>query len=129
MKKKYKLTVVAVIGITCFSMLLWFNFSLYKGPVNETQESVKEISLIVDYNNGSIKIRVNFTLDNGKTTAFDALDKWCDIRYMDYGWGIIVVEIDGVEGGWIYLVNDYSPNVGALVWSLNDGDEVKWQTR
>ena len=40
-----------------------------------------------------------------------------------------IVEIDGVEGGWIYLVNDYSPNVGALVWSLNDGDEVKWQKR
>lgn len=129
MKKRYKLTIIAVLGIICFSMLLWFNFSLYKGPVNEKKDIVNGISLIVDYNNGSIKNHNNFTLENGKTTAFDALDKWCDIRYMDYGWGIIVVEIDGVEGGWIYLVNDYSPNVGALVWSLNDGDEVKWQKR
>jgi len=98
---------------------------LYKKP--ETLESVEDISLFVDYNNGTIKTRTNFTLDNGKTTAFDALDKWCIIIYEDFGWGIMVRAIDEVSGNWIYMINSFSPSVGASVYPLKSGDNVTWQ--
>ncbi|GAI87045.1 unnamed protein product [marine sediment metagenome] len=100
MRKKIKFVLITLIGVSAFASLIIFNFNLYKKP--ETLESVKDISLFVDYNNGTIKTRTNFTLDNGKTTAFDALEKWCIIIYDDFGWGIIVRAIDGVSGSWIY---------------------------
>ncbi len=126
MNKKLKFFIIAIIGISSFSLLLFINFNLIYSPTGPLKESVNNITLVVDYKNGTIKAHDNFTLDNWKTTAFDALDKWCDINYVDYGWGIFVAEIDGIRGGWIYLVNDYAPNIGAPEYPLNDGDEVKW---
>jgi len=125
MRKKIKFVLITLIGVSAFASLIIFNFNLYKKP--ETLESVKDISLFVDYNNGTIKTRTNFTLDNGKTTAFDALDKWCIIIYDDLGWGIIVRTIDGVSGSWIYMINSFSPSVGASVYPLESGDLVTWQ--
>jgi hypothetical protein len=125
MKKKIKILIIAIIGISLFSVLLLINFSLYESP--ESLQSVENISLVVDYNNGTIKNKTNFTLDNGRTTAFDALDKWCDVDYEDFGWGIIVRVIDGIDGNWIYQVNGYGPGVGASVYPLQDGDIVRWE--
>jgi len=125
MRKKIKFILIALIGVSAFASLIIFNFNLYKKP--ETLESVEDISLFVDYNNGTIKTRTNFTLDNGKTTAFDALDKWCIIIYEDFGWGIMVRAIDEVSGNWIYMINSFSPSVGASVYPLKPGDNVTWQ--
>ena len=124
MKKQIKFILIAIIGISCFTLLIFINVSLYKTP--QTQTTVEDISLIVDYNNGTIKEHYNFTLDEGKTTAFDALDKWCDIEYQDYSWGIIVRVIDGVSGSWLYMVNNNQPGVSAAIYPLTNGDVVKW---
>ena len=124
MRKKIKFILITLIGVSAFASLIIFNFNLYKKPL----ESIEDISLFVDYNNGTIKTRTNFTLDNGKTTAFDALEKWCIIRYVDYGiWGKFVTEIDGISGNWIYTVNSFGPGTGASVYSLKSGDLVTWQ--
>ena len=125
MRKKVKNSLIVLVGVSLLVTLLIFNISLYKKP--ESLESVNDISLTVDYNNGTIKTRQNFTLDNGKTTALDALDKWCEIDYDDFGWGIIVREIDSVRGNWIYKINGFSPGVGASVYILKDGDLIEWQ--
>lgn len=125
MRKKVKNTLIVLVGVSLLATLLIFNLSLYKKP--ESLEYVVDISLSVDYNNGTVKTRHNFTLDNGKTTAFDALDKWCEIDYDDFGWGIIVREIDNVRGNWIYKINSFSPSVGASVYTLKDGDLIEWQ--
>ena len=125
MRKKAKNLLVVLVGVSLLATLLIFNVSLYKKP--ESLESVNDISLSVDYNNGTVKTRLNFTLDNGKTTAFDALDKWCEIDYDDFGWGIIVRAIDNVRGNWIYKINGLSPSIGASVYTLKDGDLIEWQ--
>ena len=125
MRKKIKFVLITLIGVSAFASLIIFNFNLYKKP--ETLESVKDISLFVDYNNGTIKTKTNFTLDNGKTTAFDALDKWCVIRYEESPQGILVTEIDGVSGSWIYMINNFFAEVGASVYPLKSGDLVTWQ--
>ncbi len=124
MRKKVKLITIAIVAVSAFVSLIIVNFILYEKP--ETLEGVEDISLFVDYNNGTIKTRTNFTLDNGKTTALDALEKWCIIRYDDFGWGILVTEIDGVSGGWIYTVNNYFAEVGASAYPLESGDLVTW---
>ena len=116
MKKQIKFILIAIIGISCFTILILINFSFYKTP--QTQTTVENISLIVDYNNGTIKEHYNFTLDERKTTAFDALDKWCDIEYQEYSLGIIVRVIDGVSGSWLYMVNNNHPEVSAAIYPL-----------
>ena len=126
MRKKLKFFIIVIVGISSFSMLILINFNLITNPTKSTRESVNNITLLVNYKNGTIKVHENFTLENNKTSAFDALDKWCDIKYIVYGFGIFVSEIDGIRGGWIYLVNDKLPDVGAHDYQLNDGDEVKW---
>ena len=85
MDKKLKFFIIAIVGISSFSMLMLINFILIYNPTEATNESVNNINLIVDYKNGNIKSHENFTLDNWETTAFNALDKWCDIKYIDYG--------------------------------------------
>ena len=125
MRKKVKNSLIVLVGVSLLATLLIFNLSLYKKP--ESLESVNDISLSVDYNNGTVKARLNFTLDSGKTTALDALDKWCEIDYDDFGWGIIVREIDNVRGNWIYKINGFSPSVGASVYTLISGDLIEWQ--
>ena len=125
MRKKVKFILIALVGISAFAFLIIFNFDSYKKP--DSLESVEDISLFVDYNNGTIKTRTNFSLDNSKTTALDALEKWCIIRYEDFGWGIIVREIDGVSGNWIYIINSFSPSVGASAYPLESGDLVTWK--
>lgn len=124
MKKKTKFLLIAIIGVLSFTILLVFNFYLSK--TEPTLSDVENISLIVDYNNGTIKGHYNFTLDGGKTTVFDALDKWCKVEYQESSLGIFVTAIDGIRGSWIYLVNGYSPEFGSKVYALKDGDLVKW---
>lgn len=125
MKRKVKFFIIGIFGIISFSTLIIFNFCLKQTP--DTVESVSNLNLYVDYNNGSIKVRQNFTLSDGKTTAFDALEKWCIISYDDYGWGIIVREIDGIGGNWLYFVNDVSPSVGSDLYPLENGDSIRWE--
>jgi len=125
MRKKVKFILIALVGISAFAFLIIFNFDLYKKP--ETLESVEDISLFVDYNNGTIKTRTNFSLDNSKTTALDALEKWCIIRYVESPQGIFVTEIDGVSGSWIYTINNFFAGVGAAAYPLESGDVVTWK--
>ncbi len=125
MRKQVKNSLIIIVGVSLLAFLLIFNFSLYKKP--ETLESVNGISLSIDFNNGTVKSRLNFTLDNGKTTVLDALDKWCEIDYDNFGWGIIIREIDNVRGFWIYKVNGFGPSVGASAYTLKDGDLIEWQ--
>jgi len=125
MRRKFKFIIIAIIGIISFTTLIFINFNLKQQP--STLEKVEGLSLFVDYNNGSIKVRENFTLEGGKTTAFDALKNWCTIRYDNYGWGIIVREIDGIGGNWLYYVNNYSPSVGSDAYPLKNNDSIRWE--
>ena len=128
---KYLLT--GIFGAICFSSLLIYNYWLSTGTVSIDEKSdetplevVEDITLIVDFGDGNVKSWKDFTLTEGKTSVLDALDKYCDIKYEDYGWGILVTEIDGVEGDWIYEVNGEQPGHGADRHYLRDGDEIEW---
>ncbi len=130
--KMLKFIFTGIFGSLCFSSLLVFNYWLTTGEtsIDETEttsEVVEDITLIVDFGEGNVKIWESFTLSRGKTSVLDALDKYCDIKYDDYGWGIIVIEIDDVEGDWLYKVNGEYPSHGADRHYLRDGDTIRWE--
>ncbi len=131
--KMLKNIFIGILGAICFSSLLVYNYWLSTGVASIDEDSdetplevVEDITLIVDFGDGTVKIWKDFTLTEGKTSVLDALDKYCDIKYEDYGWGILVTEIDGVEGDWVYEVNGEQPGHGADRHYLRDGDEIEW---
>jgi hypothetical protein len=129
--KTLKYLFTGILGSLCFSSLIVFNYWLTTGVASTDEDKTKlevvdDITLIVDYGDDIVKKWESFTLSGGKTSALDALDKHCDIKYKDFGWGIQVTEIDGVDGSWLYEVNGEKPNHGADRHYLRDSDEVKW---
>ncbi|UCC20780.1 MAG: DUF4430 domain-containing protein, partial [Promethearchaeota archaeon] len=126
-KKFNKYILVAILAIASFTSFFVFTFSIEVGEVNEPLKEVQDITLIVDYGNGTIETWENFGLSDYNTTAFDALNKWCELEYTDYGeMGIIVESINNLRGNWLYSVNDESPGVSAHKYNLEKGDIIKW---
>ena len=145
MKKRIKFVLIGFIGIFCFTFLFLHSLGILSSIpglsninddddwkddyVNEPQSFVENITLIVDYGSGDVDIWEDFNL-TGKTTVFDALDKWCEIDYDDYGWSVFILEINGVRNEdpdyWFYGVNDKIAPVGCSKYNLLDGDTINW---
>jgi hypothetical protein len=126
-KKYNKFVLIAVLAGASFASFFIFTTSLEIGEVNEPLRNVQEITLIVDYGNGSIRTWEDFELSNYNTTAFDSLKEWCEVEYTDYGdMGILVESVDHVKGNWRFSINDEFPGVSANKYNLKTGDLVKW---
>ena len=126
-RKFNKYILIAIIATASFTSFFVFTSSIEISEVNEPLREVQDIYLIVDYGNGTIKTWENFELTNYNTTAFDALTKWCEIEYTDYGdMGIIVESVNDIGGNWRYSINDEFPGVSAYKYNLQNGDTVKW---
>ena len=126
--KKIKAAIIGLIAMACFTTLFFVVLNPLNRGVNPTSDGVDNISVIVDFGDGTKKEKERFSLPAGQTTAFDALNKWCEVEYKDYGlMGYFVTSIDGKSGNWIYFANDQSPNVSSSKFYLNDGDLVKWK--
>ena len=126
-RKFNKYVLIAIIGIACFSSFIIFTSNLGTSEVNKPRREINNITIIIDYGNGTLKTQENFNLVNYNTTVFDALIKWCDVEYHDYGdMGILVESIDGISGNWLYSINDDFPGVSSDKYNLNNGDTIKW---
>ncbi len=126
-KKFNKFILIAVLAGASFASFFVFTSSLEIGEVNEPLRTVQEITLIIDYGNGTIRTWEDFELNDYNTTAFDALKEWCEVVYTDYGdMGILVESIDHVKGNWRFSINDEFPGVSANKYNLQNGDLVKW---
>ncbi len=135
--KALKFAIIGMVGAISFTTLLFYNFGALslstpseEEELGEPQEQVTDITLIVDYGDGTEKRMENVTLEGGKTTVFDLLDTYCDVKYDDYGdMGYLVTEIDGRKNGqnnWLYGVNGESIGFSSSKYNLKDGDEVNW---
>lgn len=126
-KKFNKYILIAILATASFSSFFIFASSIEVSEVNKPLKEVQDITLIVDYGNGTVKTWEDFELSDYNTTAFDALKNWCDIEYTDYGnMGILVEGVDGISGNWLYSINDEFPGVSANKYNLKNGDTVKW---
>ncbi|MFX1496570.1 MAG: hypothetical protein ACFFBH_03495 [Promethearchaeota archaeon] len=126
-KKLNKYTLIAVLGIASFSSLFIYISTLSVSVPNEPKQEVNNITLMVDYGNGTIITVDNINLINHKTTAFDALNYSCEVIYKNYGeMGYLVEAINGTYGNWLFYVNDEYVVAAANLYYLNNGDIVKW---
>ncbi|MFX0106527.1 MAG: DUF4430 domain-containing protein [Candidatus Hodarchaeota archaeon] len=126
-KKINKFVLIAILGIASFSSLFIFISNLSVSIFNEPKQEVYNITLIVDYGNGTIITVEDINLINYKTTAFDALNNSCDVVYNDYGeMGYLVEAVNGTSGNWLFYVNDEYIVAAANFYYLSDGDIVRW---
>ena len=126
--KTKKLIFIAMIGTCSFTLLFQFNSNLY-GAAPLLEENVSDITINVNYNNGTIRTVEDISLSNYETSAFYALKSCSTLEYEDYGWGILVKKVDGIGGGfssWTYTVNGIRVKIGASKCALHDGDIVNW---
>ena len=148
MEKISKYIVLALIGSSCFIALIIYNSIIVPGldPVSasssdsddgfgidenakgrdEPLEEVHNIDLEIDFLHQSTKSWTNFSLYNKDTSVLDALEEKCTVEVEQYSYGILVVEIDGERGGWVYEVNGVRPGISAAEYYLSDGDEIEW---
>ena len=148
MEKTSKYIVLALIGSSCFIALFLYNSIIVPGldPISastsdsddglsidenakgrdEPLEEVHKIDLDVDFLHLSTKSWENFSLYNEETSVLDALEEKCTVEVEQYSYGILVVEIDGERGGWVYEVNGDRPGISASYYYLSDGDEIEW---
>jgi hypothetical protein len=126
-RKFNKYLLIGIIAAASFASFFVFSTSIKIADINDPLKEAHEITLIVDYGNGTIKTQENFVLTQYNTTAFHALIEWCEIQYKDYGeMGILVEEIDGIKGNWRYSINGEFPGVSSDKYNLKDEDIVKW---
>lgn len=143
MEKIHKYLLLIIIGTTCFTGLILFNFYIvpeWQSSLNESSNDdndaymglddpktqVVNITLIVDFDGVKPTKKVeDFNLTNGETTAFHAVDKWCDVEYWEDK--TYITYIDGVGEGWTYYVNEPPlPSKPAIEFNLDNGDTVYW---
>ena len=130
-KSKYrkfnKYALIAILATASFASFFVFTNSIEVADVNKPLREVHDLTLIVDYGNGTVKTLENLELTDYNTTAFDALVNGCQIEYKNYGeMGILVEQIDGIKGNWRYSINGDFPGVSSNKYNLKNGDTVKW---
>ena len=139
MEKRNKYVLLAFVGISCFSLLFFFNSIIPRNPQSPfvqieeertvKQYSVDNITLIIDYS--GVKTNEEFenvSLTSYKTTVYHLLLNCCEITIQDFGWGIYIKEINGVGPGWIYTVNNGAPpSMPSDYFNLLNNDNVTWK--
>ncbi len=138
MEKRNKYILLAFLGVSCFSLLFFFNSLLLHNPpspINQNegerdvkQYSVDNITLFIDYSGVKTNEKFeNISLTNYQTTVYHLLLNCCEIIIQNFGSDIYIKEINSVAS-WIYTVNNsIPPRMASNHFNLLDNDTVKWK--
>jgi hypothetical protein len=93
-------------------------------------ETRTNLTLIVNYKNGTIEEYKEIDLNNHYTTVFDLVNKCCTIEYTIYCWSpisLFITRINNIGVGWIYKVNDYMTPSACNTVSPLDDSIIYWE--
>ena len=93
-------------------------------------EISENLTLIIDFKNGTRLEFKNITLTNYYTSAFDLLNECCEVRYKIYCWDQVafyVTHINNVGIGWTYKVNGIMVNAACNLVGLDNNSIVIWE--
>ena len=103
--------------------------------LNQT-EIVNNITLIIDFNNGTIETTLNITQENSFTSVFDLIAFHNQIIYEMFNFGtspsFIITSISDLENNnqeanyWQYWVNEEYAMVACNEYKLKNNDVVIW---
>jgi len=95
----------------------------------------QNISLTVDFNNGTIVEHRNIIIPKNESTVFDLLESYYIIGYDTYTYGVIITSIANLANNlqensfWFFWVNNEYSEVGVTSVNLKDNYEIFWAYR
>ncbi|MFX0102666.1 MAG: DUF4430 domain-containing protein [Candidatus Hodarchaeota archaeon] len=96
-------------------------------PVDDPWVPIVNITLSVDYNNGTVDFLSNLSLPENKTTVFDLIDANFEIDYDVYAMGYFITEINGMRGsGWTYYVDSVYASKASNFYTIVNNSIVEW---
>ena len=125
---KWKATVLAfAVG---FSSLMIVNF-VFLPSINlpspaEGSVMVDNVTLVVNFKNGTMIERNNLFTNKVNATVFDLLDREFGVHYRIYPNGYFVTSINGATGGYVYSVDGVSPGVASNLYPLANDSIIIW---
>jgi len=129
------LLAIVVTYVSVFTVLIYLNpyYSAIESPQHEIKPAYN-VTVIIDYGNGSIETFTGIDLDSPNTTVFHALLLVASVEYHYEGPYVFVDAINGVRNNennnnrwWQYWVNGELPMVAANKYYLNSNDIVEWK--
>lgn len=130
--KNRKYLFFLVIGVILIIGIVFYNMNILANPPYEDENNEgNNITLSIDYNNGTIKYIEDIQVVPENNTVFDVLLTYCTIEYTEYPGGAKFIDsIDGIENHdpnyWQYWVNEIYGPVGASQYHLDEEDDVEW---
>ncbi|MHA1733307.1 MAG: DUF4430 domain-containing protein [Promethearchaeota archaeon] len=96
-----------------------------------TPTTVTNLTLILDYGNGTIDRLENLNVTGVEPSVFDLLNQTTNVTFQDYGWDVLITGINGQvqndHQAWHFWVNgEYSP-VGAGAAKLSNDSWIDWR--
>jgi len=135
--RSLKFFTVALIGTGSIMGLVLVQFGIF-APAStginycvKCRESVSNISLYINYGNGTVDSWTEFSLENNNTSVFDAINKYCIIEYRKYGPNqdtFYVASINGMSEnsthGWEFRVNNEYIWIASNLYSLENNSII-----
>jgi hypothetical protein len=93
-------------------------------------ETRTNLTLIVNYDNGTTEEYKEIDLDDHYTTVFDLVNKCCWVEYDLYCQDVptfFITTINDIGEGWIYKINDYLVPAGCNTISPTDDSIIYWE--
>ena len=99
---------------------------------NSIENSIFNLSLTVDFGNGSIFQQGNITIINENPSVFNLMNSFFTIEFSIYTNGYLITSINNIannpsaDKNWFYWVNEISPNIASSSLILDSGDRILW---
>ncbi len=145
MAKGLKFLLIGIITAVSLTIFILFQLGVFIPPNDngtggngdnglpvQYKETVSNISLYMDYGNGTINAWVGFSLYNNNTSVFHALEKYCDIKYNYYSIynDYLIISINGISPNsthtWYFWVNRVFSPVGSYRYALDNDSIINW---
>ncbi|MCD6515397.1 MAG: DUF4430 domain-containing protein [Candidatus Asgardarchaeum sp.] len=133
------LLLIVIISTLAFVYLTYKPYPYTNGNIEQKPNSeikpAYNLTLIIDYGNGTIEVHYNLNLTNvPNITAFHILFLVATVNYTWYGDDVFVDAINGVWNNendnnrwWQYWVDDELPMIAANHYYLKNNSVVAWR--
>lgn len=119
---------VAVPGISVLSYALPFLMNLGNdgGDVCDDITFLDNITIHVQYKNGTNEILEDLTKSTGDFTVFSIMNDHFTIEYEEYSNGYLITRINGKGDSWLYWVDGVSPGKASNIYCLKNDSFIEW---
>lgn len=128
---RFKWKPTLAIFVVAITTLIVVNYSLPFFLNNASQQvinkiTVTNVTVTVNYQNGTIETKSNISSYVVYTTVFDIMNANFQITYKSYSNGYFITSINGANNGWTYEVNGYSPATACNLYQVENNSVIGW---